>query len=128
MLLWITVRRISIACYKRNAILHLHKKQSYNESRTLAVAHFAIMKAIRFHNVKQTLLTKTIFFLKEVMLRICSRYISPDYPLAGGRRFDILCELLFYRRIVSTAQQLPDDTPKMVLHLSMSKLTTTTSV
>lgn len=60
------------------------------------------MKTIRFHNVKQTLLAKAVFLLKEIMLRIRSGYVPPDYPFACGRGLDILCELLFHGRVVGT--------------------------
>lgn len=71
------------------------------------------MQRVRLHHIEQRLLSEAVLFLEEIMLRVRPGNVPPDDLLAGTGRLDVL-GVLFLVGFGGTAEQLPDDGPKVV--------------
>lgn len=78
------IRAFSLPSTTRLSILfyfffcYLHEEDADDESRSLAVAHLAIMQRVGFHDVEEAFLTQAIFLFEEVVFGVRARYVATD--------------------------------------------------
>ena len=66
------------------------------------------------HNIKQCLLSRPVFLLEEVVLRVRPGNIPSDDLLARRRHLEILCVFVLEGRVESVALQLPHYAPEVM--------------